>query len=372
MNLKLDALDAHLAKKLAPLYVVHGDEHLLAIEACDKIRVAARAAGFAERDVLEVDRYFRWSRLAESGQSLSLFGDRKLIEVRIPGGKPGKEGSVALQAYAKSVTKNATSNTTKNANTADDTITLVTLPRLERESKSSAWFGALDAASVVIEAPLVDRTRLPNWIAERLAAQGQSADREALDFIVDRVEGNLLAAHQEVQKLALLHPRGKLAFDDVRDAVLDVARYDVFKLGEAMLAGDAARVARMIDGLKGEGESPVLVHWAMTEEVRALLRAKLAVAKGQSPGGLMRHLRIWGARERLFEPALKRLSLATLRDALSRSAEIDRVVKGLHIGNRPAHGPAMGDAWTELSRLGMSIAGRGRFDASIGRWGPQA
>ena len=351
MNLKLDALTAHLAKKLAPLYVVHGDEHLLAIEACDRIRGAVRAAGFVERDVLEVDRYFRWSRFVESGQSLSLFGDKKLIEVRIPNGKPGKEGSVALQAYAKSVTK--------HADGADDTITLITLPRLERESKNSAWFGALDAVAVTIEAPLIGRTLLPNWIAARLAAQGQSADSEALAFVVDRVEGNLLAAHQEVQKLALLHPRGKLSFDDVRDAVLDVARYDVFKLGEAMLAGDAARVARMVDGLKGEGESPVLVHWAMTEEVRALLRAKLAVAKGQSLAGLLRQLRVWGARERLFEPALKRLSLATLREALARCAQIDRIVKGLRSGHGPAQAPAMGDAWTELSRLGMTIAGRG-------------
>lgn len=343
MNLKLDALDAHLAKKLAPLYVVHGDEHLLAIEASDKIRAAARAAGYAERDLFEVDRYFHWSRLAESGQSLSLFGDRKLIEVRIPGGKPGKEGSVALQAHARSVSK------------ATDTITLVTLPGLRSDARNSPWFTALQAAGVAIEAPPVDRVRLPNWISERLAAQGQSADREALAFITDRVEGNLLAAHQEVQKLALLHARGKLAFDDVRDAVLDVARYDVFKLGEAMLAGDAARVARMVEGLKGEGESPVLVHWAMTEEVRALLRAKLAVAKGQSLAGLLRQLRVWGARERLFEPALKRLSLSSLRDALARAAEIDRIVKGL----RSEHGPAMGDAWTELSRLGMTIAGRG-------------
>ena len=347
MQVKLDALDAHLAKKLSPLYIVHGDEHLLAIEASDRIRAAARAAGYAERDLLEVDRYFHWSRLAESGQSLSLFGDRKLIEVRIPGGKPGKEGSLALQTHARIASK------------AADTITLITLPGLRSEAKSSAWFVALAAAGVAIEAPLVDRARLPDWIAARLAAQGQSADRESLSFIAERVEGNLLAAHQEVQKLALLHPRGKLDFDDVRDAVLDVARYDVFRLGEAMLAGDAPRVARMVDGLKGEGESPVLVHWAMTEEVRALLRAKLAVAKGQPLAGLLRSLRVWGARERLFEPAMKRLSLATLREALRRCAEIDRIVKGLRNVYDPVPGPAMGDPWTELSRLGMTVAGRG-------------
>jgi DNA polymerase-3 subunit delta len=338
MQVKLDALAAHLARRIAPLYVVHGDEHLLAIEAADRIRAAARTAGFTEREVLQVDRHFRWSKLVESGQSMSLFGDRKLIELRIPGGKPGKDGSVALQAFARTVTEG-------------DTVTLVTLPRLDADQKKSAWFAALDAAGTTIEAPLVDRTRLPAWIADRLKLQGQSADTDALAFLADRVEGNLLAAHQEVQKLALLYPTGILRFDDVRDAVLDVARYDVFKLGEAMLAGDATRVARMVEGLRGEGESPVLVHWAMTEEVRALLRAKLGVAAGQPLQTLMRQLRVWGARERLFEGAVKRLSVATLRDALVRCSEIDRVVKGL----RSLGGP-LGDPWTELSRLGISIA----------------
>ena len=345
MQVRLDALPAQLAKRLAPLYVVHGDEHLLAIEAADRIRAAARGAGYDERDVLEVDRHFRWSRLAESGQSLSLFGDRKLIELRIPGGKPGKDGSVALQSFAASLDSSVVDG---------DTITLVTLPRLERESKNSAWFGALDAAGVTVEAPLVDRAKLPAWIAERLAAQSQSADAEALTFLVDRVEGNLLAAHQEVQKLALLHPTGRLSFDDVRDAVLDVARYDVFKLGEAMLAGDAPRVTRMVDGLRGEGESPVLVHWAMTEEVRALFRAKLGTAAGQPLPTLMRQLRVWGARERVFEAALRRLPLAVLRDALAWAADIERIVKGVRNLGAP-----LGDAWTELSRLGVAIAGRG-------------
>ncbi len=341
MQLRIDALAAHLGRRLAPLYVVHGDEHLLAIEAADAIRAAARAAGYTERDVLTVDRYFRWNRLLESTQSLSLFGDRKLIELRVPGGKPGKDGSQALQAFAKTIHDG-------------DTIALVTLPKLEREQKSSAWFGALDAAGVTIEAPLVDRARLPAWIGERLALQGQTADVETLAFLADRVEGNLLAAHQEVQKLALLQPPGRLDFEAVRAAVVEVARYDVFKLGEAMLAGDPARVARMVDGLRGEGESPVLVHWAITEEVRALLRAKIGVAKGQPLSSLLRNLRVWGARERLFEVALKRLTLPALERALARAADIDRVVKGLQ-----GHVVALGDPWTELSRLGVAIAGRG-------------
>jgi DNA polymerase-3 subunit delta len=346
MQVRLDALAAHLTKRLAPLYVVHGDEHLLAIEASDRIRAVARKAGYTERDVLQVDRHFRWSRLVESGQSLSLFGDRKLIELRIPGGKPGKDGSAALQAYARALSSSGPEG---------DTITLITLPRLDGDQKKSAWFGALDGAGVTIEAPVVDRTRLPAWIADRLAAQGQSADPDSLAFLVDRVEGNLLAAHQEVQKLGLLYATGQLRYDEVRDAVLDVARYDVFRLGEAMLAGDAARVSRMVDGLRGEGESPVLVHWAVTEEVRALFRAKLGVANGQPLPTLLRNLRVWGARERVFEGAMRRLSLPVLRDALARCAEIDRIVKGLRsAGSRP-----MGDAWTELSRLGLLIAGRG-------------
>jgi DNA polymerase-3 subunit delta len=349
MQVRLEALEAQLSRRLAPLYVVHGDEHLLAIEAADRIRAAARAAGFSERDVLQVDRHFHWSRLAESGQSLSLFGDRKLIELRIPGGKPGKEGSAALQAFARSI----------DSAVDGDTITLVTLPRLDREQKNSAWFGALEAVGITIEAPLVDRARLPAWIAARLAAQGQSADAEALGFLVDRVEGNLLAAHQEVQKLALLYPVGRLGPDEIREAVLDVARYDVFKLGEAMLAGDAPRVARMVDGLRGEGTSPVLVHWAMTEEVRALLRAKIGVAAGQSLQTLTRQLRVWGARERLFEGALGRLSLPALRDALMRCAEIDRIVKGLQSLGGSLGAVPLGDAWTELSRLGVSIAAGG-------------
>ena len=343
MQVRLDALEAHLSKRLGPLYVVHGDEHLLAIEAADRIRAAARRGGFTERDVLHVDRHFRWNRLVESGQSQSLFGDRKLVDLRIPGGKPGKDGSAALQAYAKALSGSG------------DTVTLVTMPRLERDQKSSAWFGALDTVGVTVEAPLVERARLPAWIAERLAAQQQSASPEALAFLVDRVEGNLLAAFQEVRKLGLLYPSGQLDFERVRDAVLDVARFDVFKLGEAMLAGDGPRVARMVEGLRGEGESPVLVHWAMTEEVRALLRAKLGVASGQPLSALLRQLRVWGVRERLFETALKRLSVSALRAALARAAEIDRIVKGLvNLGAVP-----MGDPWTELSRLGVAVAGRG-------------
>jgi DNA polymerase-3 subunit delta len=336
MQLRLDALDAQLSKSLAPLYVLSSDEHLLALEAADKIRKAARAQGYSEREVLVVERGFKWGELLAANRSQSLFGDRKLIELRIPGGKPGKDGAQALQEYAGTLNP--------------DNLTLITLPKLDWQSAKSAWVAALQQAAVYIEIPLVERAHLPNWIGMRLAAQQQSADRQSIDFIADRVEGNLLAAHQELQKLALLHPPGKLSFEQVQDAVLNVARYDVFKLNEAMLAGDSARLVRMIDGLKGEGEALPLVLWAMAEEIRTLLKLKAGAAQGRPIGLLLKEYRIWGAREKLMEPALRRLKLATLEAALQEAAQIDKMVKGLRAK------AFAGDAWDALLQLGLKLA----------------
>src|SRR5450830_429273 len=201
MQLRLDALETHLAKSLSPLYVITSDEHLLALEASDKIRKSARASGCSERDVLVVDRSFKWGELLAANQSQSLFGDKKLVELRIPGGKPGKDGGQALQEYA--------------ANLNPDNITIISLPKLDWATQKAAWVASLQQAAVYIDIPLVERAHLPNWIGVRLAAQQQSADRQSLDFIADRVEGNLLAAHQEIQKLGLLHEPGKLTFEQI-------------------------------------------------------------------------------------------------------------------------------------------------------------
>jgi DNA polymerase III subunit delta len=339
MQLRLEALPAHLAKPLAPLYVISSDEHLLALEAADAIRKAARAQGVSEREVLQADRHFKWNQLLAANQSQSLFGDKKLIELRIPTGKPGKDGGQALQAYA--------------ATLGPDNVTLITLPKLDWATQKAAWVATLQQAAVFIDIPLVERAQLPAWIGARLAAQQQSAERSAIDFICERVEGNLLAAHQEIQKLALLHPPGKLTFAQVQDAVLNVARYDVFKLNEAMLAGDAARLVRMLDGLKGEGEALPLVLWAMAEEIRTLLKLKTAMEQGQPVGALMKQYRIWGPRERLMPPALQRLTLNTLRDALRDAAQIDKMIKGLRAPK------FAGDAWDAMLQLGLTIA-RGR------------
>ncbi|MDN4057625.1 DNA polymerase III subunit delta [Massilia sp. YIM B02769] len=336
MQLRLEALEGHLSKGLAPLYVITSDEHLLALEAADKIRRAARAAGHTERDVLTVERTFKWGELLAANQALSLFGDKKLIELRIPGGKPGKDGSAALQAYAKDL--------------SPDNLTLITLPKLDWQTAKAAWVTTLQQAAVYIEIPNVERAQLPGWIGMRLSAQGQSADRQSLDFIADRVEGNLLAAHQEIQKLGLLHEPGKLTFEQVHDAVLNVARYDVFKLSEAMLSGDAARLARMLDGLKGEGEALPLVLWAVSEEIRTLLKLKSGMAQGRPLGALLKEYRIWGPRERMMEPALRRVSLPTLEAALQDAAQVDKMVKGLRAR------AFAGDAWDAMLQLALKVA----------------
>jgi len=336
MQLRLDALDTHLTKSLSALYVIASDEHLLALEAADKIRKTARANGYTERDVLVVERSFKWGELLAANQSQSLFGDKKLIELRIPTGKPGKDGGQALQEYA--------------ANLNPDNLTIISLPKLDWATAKAAWVGTLQQAGVYIDIPLVERAHLPGWISNRLATQQQSADRQCMDFIADRVEGNLLAAHQEIQKLGLLYPTGKLTFEQVHDAVLNVARYDVFKLNEAMLSGDAARLMRMMDGLKGEGEALPLVLWAVAEEVRTLLKLKSGVAQGKQLGMLLKEYRIWGAREKLMDPALRRISLATLQTALQEAAQIDKMVKGLRAK------AFSGDAWDALSQLGLKVA----------------
>ena len=336
MQLRLEALDGHLAKNLAQLYVIASDEHLLALEAADRIRKAARAQGYTERDVLSVERTFKWGELLAANQALSLFGDKKLIELRIPTGKPGKDGSAALQAYAKDL--------------SPDNLTLITLPKLDWQTAKASWVTALQQAAVYIDIPNIERAQLPAWIGNRLAAQGQSAERQSLDFIADRVEGNLLAAHQEIQKLGLLHEPGKLTFEQVHDAVLNVARYDVFKLSEAMLTGDTARLVRMLEGLKGEGEALPLVLWAVAEEIRTLLKLKSGMGQGRPLNVLLKEYRIWGPRERMMEPALRRVSLATLEAALQEAAQVDRMVKGLRAKK------FAGDAWDAMLQLALRVA----------------
>ncbi|MDM4766961.1 DNA polymerase III subunit delta [Pelomonas sp. SE-A7] len=341
MQMRPEALAAQLSKGLKPVYTIHGDEPLLAQEAGDAIRAAARQQGYGERKVFTVSgAYFDWGPVLAAAQAMSLFSERQFIEIRIPSGKPGKDGSEALQRYCEAV--------------PEDIVTLVTLPRLDKTQLSSAWFTALDGVGVTVKVEPIERRALPQWIAQRLAAQGQRVaegedGQRALAFFADRVEGNLLAAHQELQKLALLHPQGELTFENIEQAVLDVARFDVFKLSEAVLAGQSARVMRMLNGLEAEGEAAVLVHWTLAEDIRALKRVRDGMDAGKPLPMALREARVWGNKERLFERLLPGLRSRELARLLEAAQVVDGIVKGLRHPDWPS------EPWAALQRLALML-----------------
>ncbi len=333
MLLKGEQLAAHLDRDLKAVYVIYGDEPLLVIEAADAIRAAARRKGFDEREVLTAIAGFNWNELHLATGNMSLFGGRQLIDLRIPTGKPGREGGKAIQDYC--------------ARPSPDALLLVTLPGLDWSEEKATWLKALTEAGVAVKLIPPNLAELPAWIAGRLRRQQQKTGNDALRFIAERVEGNLLAAHQEIQKLALLYPAGELSLQQIQEAVLNVARYDLDGLREALLSGDVARLTRTLDGLQQEGEAPPLVLWAMTEEVRALAQVKAGQKQGQPVDALLKEARVWGARQSLFKRALPRVKEAAANAALEDAARIDRMIKG--IGG--------GDVWTEFLRLGLGLAG---------------
>jgi DNA polymerase-3 subunit delta len=329
---------------LRSLYTFHGDEPLLQQEALDALRATARAQGYTERSVFTVaGAHFDWGEVLAAGGSMSLFADKQLIEIRIPSGKPGKDGSVALQHIAELAVGN------------DSTMTVLLLPRLDKATKSSAWFSALENNGISVQMDPIERHALPTWIAHRLGAQQQrvsegEAGQHTLQFFADRVEGNLLAAHQEIQKLGLLYPAGELSLEQVESAVVNVARYDVFKLSEAVLSGQVARVQRMLDGLQAEGEAAVLVHYTLAEDIRSLKRVKDAMAEGKPLPMALREQRVWGVREKQFERVLPRLSASRLAQLLQNAHQVDGIVKGLKVADWPT------DPWQALQRLALRVA----------------
>ena len=333
MQLRSEQLTQHLTRPLAPLYVLQGDEPLLKLEAADAIRAKARNEGYGERAVLSVERYFDWSQLGAAGASLSLFSEKRLIELRLPSGKPGTEGAKALEAYC--------------ADLAPDTVTLVILPALDRKSQETAWYRSLTTSAVTVNITTIDRARLPDWIAGRLGGQKQKAARESLEFIADCVEGNLLAAHQEILKLGLLHPPGEIADEAIRSAVLNVARYDVTDLSVALLAGDTVRLTRILEGLEGEGEALPRILWVLAEDIRALARVQSGLSEGQALPELLNAARVWREpRKTLISRASRAVPGKAVRNALRHAARIDRMAKGV----------ADGDPWNELLQLGMRFA----------------
>jgi DNA polymerase III subunit delta len=334
MRVRLEQLGAHLANGIAPLYVVFGDEALLAIEAGDAIRAAARAAGCEEREVLVVEPGFKWDAFSAASRNLGLFGTRKLVDLRIPGGKPGIEGARVLEDCA--------------AHPAAETTILITLPRVDRATSSSTWFSALERAGVAVEVHPLERADLPRWIASRLERQQQRASAETLQFLADTTEGNLLAARQELEKIGLLLPQGELDQAAVENAVADVARFDVFQLSESWLAGDAARACRILAALENEGEGVPLLLWQLGEDLHALASVLSATASGTPVAVAVKSARVWGKRQAAMERAARRVAPAAIPGLLMRLARLDALAKGIGRGN----------VWDHLRDVALALAGR--------------
>jgi DNA polymerase III subunit delta len=339
MRLRGEQLEGALKKSLAPIWLVSGDEPLLVDEASALIRAAARARGFLERQSWQADSGFDWRGWANGFDSLSLFSSQRLVELRLPTGKPGIEGGKTLEAWA--------------TRPPADIVLLITLPRADKATQGTKWFGAMEKAGMLVATAPPPVEQLPAWIEQRLARHGLRADRETLSWLAARVEGNLLAAHQEIEKLALLLPPGPLTLENARAAVVDVARYDVGDLSDAFLKGDAARFCRVLDGLRAEGDALPLVLAVFGGEVRALYRLGAGLARGRRLPELMREARVWDSKQGLVERALKRAGDDRLAWAMRALAHLDRAAKGL----------ARADAWDETKQLGLALMNRGKAPA---------
>lgn len=332
MQLRAEQVDSHLSKSLAPVYLVHGDEALLVLEAADAVRAAARKRGHSEREVLFVEKGFDWGAFAQAAANQSLFGDRKIVELRLASGKPGAAASQAIEKYC--------------GNPNPDMALLITMPRPEGPGWwKSGWYAAVDAAGVIVEAQPVSRAQLPQWIAQRLARQKQRASADSLALMADRTEGNLLAASQEILKLALLAPEGDLSAEEISGAVSSVARYDFETLAEALYAGDLAHYARALDGLRGEGESAAGLAWRLGEELSAMLRIRSQMGGGRPLEKLFAENRVWRGAQPRYEIALKRLGADRLQAAVLHIARIERASKGA----------GSGAPWDEFLSLGLEL-----------------
>ncbi|WP_455208205.1 DNA polymerase III subunit delta [Kaarinaea lacus] len=333
MKINFPDLQAHLAQRLAPVFIVTGDEPLQLGEACDAIRAAAKQQNFTERHVLHVEKGFDWDNFLAVSNSLSLFAERQLIELRMANGKPGDRGAAALIEYAQ--------------NPPADSILLIISGKLDKSGQRSKWFSQLEKVGVFIAVWPVETRQLPGWIQQRVRSRGMKLTPDAVQLIVDRVEGNMLAAAQELDKLFLLFGSTQIDEQTVLEAVSDSARYDIYSLVDVALAGDINRIPRMIDGLRGEGVDPVLLNWALARELRAMYTLSLSVSRGLRPEQVVAQAGVWQKRKPMVTAGLKRHTVQSWQDLLQQANRIDRTIKGLSAGN----------VWDELLQLSLGIAG---------------
>ncbi len=333
MNLSIQQLEANLQKNLSAVYFVSGDEPLQKNEALKLVRDTARQQGFTERVVLEADNKFDWGLLQAESQSMSLFGDKRLIELNIPNAKPGAEGSKAIIAFLE--------------NCPADVLLLIISGKLEAQQKNSKWVKAIDAKGVVVQVWPVEKAQLPRWLQQRMNMLGIEPTAEAVDLLADRIEGNLLAAEQAVEKLFLLNGAGPVDEDAIRDLVADSSRYNVFQLVDSCLSGDTAQSVKILNGLQGEGVEPVIIVWALAREMRSLVDMSLSMTEQALPQ-LFRSHRVWQKRQNCVQKALSRHKAGQLQLFLWQLADLDKMNKGLKTGN----------IWHELVQLVMKIAGQ--------------
>tara|TARA_B100000686_G_scaffold261768_1_gene274843 strand:- start:3289 stop:4299 length:1011 start_codon:yes stop_codon:yes gene_type:complete len=336
MHIQPENLSQNLKKKLLPFYTVYGEEQLLAIEAADLIRTAAHTNGYINREIFTIDAQFKRSDMILRSNNLSLFEEKKLIDIRVPSGKPGKEGSKAIEDYCYSP--------------PSDTLTLVTLPKIDKQGRTTKWFKALEKIGPMISVSLIEISQLPTWINQRLKNQNQKTDPDTLQFFAEKVEGNILAADQEIKKLALLYPPGTLSFTQIKNAIMEVARYDVFKLSDAMITGEIARFILILKGLQGEGIATPFILTILVAQIRSLIIIRKGLDAGRPYVQIMKEAKIWGNRQKLMGNAAKRIGLKILVQALLHAAKIDKINKGVTKGN----------IWDEIEQLGLHFISKVR------------
>lgn len=334
MKLRPEQLGTHLKKGLSPVYLITGDEPLISEESSDLLRHHLQEQGFSEREVLHVDGSFSWEYLLECANALSLFAEKKIIELRLGSQKLNKKSSEILQSYL--------------SNPAPDNILVITADKLDGNTKKSAWFKAVDKSGVIVEIWPVETEQLPNWIRQRAAQIELKLDDEAIQLLCDRIEGNLLAAKQELSKLSLLFPRQIVSADDIVDSVSDSSRYDIYGLSDAALNGQSARCCKILQVLRQDGTEPPVVLWALSKELRSLAAIQQAQNSGQSFDAVCQRERIWGKRKPLARKASQRISSKQINTALQQCAEVDKIVKGM----------ATGDAWLLLTSISLTLSGQ--------------